>query len=68
MSQYLCQTQEIYRVNSEKEAAALIEAAKTDNRFTLLKSSVLLLFLILSGIVIITYPPACMNIFWFTWI
>ena len=39
MSQYLCQTQEIYRVNSEKEAAALIEAAKTDNRFTLLKSS-----------------------------
>ena len=36
--------------------------------FTLLKSSVLLLFLILSGIVIITYPPACMNIFWFTWI
>ena len=39
MSQYLCQTQEIYRVNSEKEAATLIEAAKTDNRFTLLKSS-----------------------------
>ena len=39
MSRYLCQTQEIYRVGSEAEAAKLIEEAKADNRFTLLKSS-----------------------------
>lgn len=39
MSKYLCQTQEIYRVGSEAEAAALIEEAKLDKRFTLLKSS-----------------------------
>lgn len=39
MSKYLCQTQEIYRVNSEAEAAKLIEEAKSDKRFTLLKSS-----------------------------
>lgn len=39
MSKYLCQTQEIYRVGSEAEAAALIEEAKSDNRFMLLKSS-----------------------------
>lgn len=39
MSKYLCQTQEIYRVSSEAEAAKLIEEAKLDNRFTLLKSS-----------------------------
>lgn len=39
MSRYLCQTQEIYRVNSEAEAASLIEEAKSDKRFTLLKSS-----------------------------
>lgn len=39
MSKYLCQVQEIYRVNSEAEAAKLIEEAKSDNRFTLLKSS-----------------------------
>lgn len=36
---YLCQVQEIYRVDSEAEAAALIEEAKSDYRFTLLKSS-----------------------------
>lgn len=39
MSKYLCQTQEIYRVGSEAEAAKLIEEAKSDKRFTLLKSS-----------------------------
>lgn len=39
MSKYLCQVQEIYRVDSEAEAAALIEEAKSDHRFTLLKSS-----------------------------
>ena len=39
MSKYLCQVQEIYRVGSESEAAALIEEAKSDHRFTLLKSS-----------------------------
>ena len=39
MSKYLCQTQEIYRVGSEAEAASLIEEAKIDKRFTLLKSS-----------------------------
>ena len=39
MSKYLCQTQEIYRVSSEAEAARLIEEAKADKRFTLLKSS-----------------------------
>lgn len=39
MSKYLCQVQEIYRVNSEAEAARLIEEAKSDKRFTLLKSS-----------------------------
>lgn len=39
MSRYLCQVQEIYRVNTEAEAATLIEEAKSDNRFTLLKSS-----------------------------
>lgn len=39
MSKYLCQTTEVYRVNSEAEAARLIEDAKSDNRFTLLKSS-----------------------------
>lgn len=39
MAKYLCQTQEIYRVNSEGEAAKLIGEAKKDNRFTLLKSS-----------------------------
>ena len=36
---YLCQTQEIYRVDSESEATALIEEAKKDSRFTLLKSA-----------------------------
>ena len=36
---YLCQVQEIYRVGSEAEAARLIEEAKSDKRFTLLKSS-----------------------------
>lgn len=39
MSRYLCQVQEIYRVDSEAEAAKLIEEAKRDSRFTLLKSS-----------------------------
>ena len=39
MAKYLCQTQEIYRVGSEAEAANIIEAAKKDNTFTLLKSS-----------------------------
>lgn len=39
MSKFLCQVQEIYRVDSEAEAAALIEEAKSDHRFTLLKSS-----------------------------
>lgn len=39
MSKYLCQAQEIYRVGSEAEAAKLIEEAKSDSRFTLLKSS-----------------------------
>lgn len=39
MSKFLCQTQEIYRVGSEAEAASLIEEAKLDKRFTLLKSS-----------------------------
>ena len=39
MSKYLCQVQEIYRVDSEAEAATLIEEAKSDHRFTLLKSS-----------------------------
>lgn len=39
MGKYLCQTQEIYRVGSESEAARLIEEAKSDRRFTLLKSS-----------------------------
>ena len=39
MSKYLCQATEVYRVNSEAEAAKLIEDAKSDNRFTLLKSS-----------------------------
>ena len=36
---FLCQTQEVYRVGSEAEAAALIEEAKADRRFTLLKSA-----------------------------
>ena len=39
MAKYLCQTQEIYRVGSEAEAAKLIDDAKKDNSFTLLKSS-----------------------------
>ena len=39
MAKYLCQVQEIYRVDSEAEAANLIEVAKKDNTFTLLKSS-----------------------------
>ena len=39
MSKFLCQTQEVYRVSSEAEAARLIEEAKSDRRFTLLKSS-----------------------------
>ena len=39
MAKYLCQTQEIYRVSSEAEAAKLIDDAKKDNSFTLLKSS-----------------------------
>lgn len=36
---YLCKTTEVYRVGSEGEAARLIEEAKSDRRFTLLKSS-----------------------------
>lgn len=36
---YLTKTTEIYRVGSENEAANLIEEAKKDSRFTLLKSS-----------------------------
>jgi hypothetical protein len=39
MSKYLSQTTEVYRVSSEAEAARLIEEAKSDKRFTLLKSS-----------------------------
>ena len=39
MAKYLCQTQEIYRVSSQAEAAKLIDDAKKDNSFTLLKSS-----------------------------
>lgn len=39
MSKYLCKTTEEYRVNSENAAAELIDEAKRDNRFTLLKSS-----------------------------
>ena len=39
MAKYLCQVQEVYRVDSEGEAAQLIEQAKRDNRFTLMKSS-----------------------------
>ena len=39
MAKYLCQTQEIYRVSSEAEAAKLIDDAKKDNSLTLLKSS-----------------------------
>lgn len=39
MGRYLCQTTEIYRVNSEAAAAELIQEAKLDGRFTLLKSS-----------------------------
>lgn len=39
MAKYLCQVQEIYRVSSEAEAAKLIDDAKKDNSFTLLKSS-----------------------------
>ena len=39
MSKFLCQVQEIYRVDSEAEAARLIDEAKTDKRFTVLKSS-----------------------------
>ena len=34
MSKCLCQVQEIYRVESEVEAASLIEEAKLDHRFT----------------------------------
>ena len=36
---YLTKTTEVYRVGSENEAANLIEEAKKDSRFTLLKSS-----------------------------
>lgn len=36
---YLIKTTEEYRVSSEAEAAKLIEEAKNDNRFMLLKSS-----------------------------
>lgn len=39
MSQYLTTISETYRVDSEKEAAKVIEEAKNDNRFTLMKSS-----------------------------
>lgn len=39
MSKYLCKTTEVYRVNSENEAAKLIDEAKKDGRFTLLKST-----------------------------
>ena len=36
---YLCKVTEIYRVESENEAARLIEEAKADGSFVLLKSS-----------------------------
>ena len=36
---YLCKVTEVYRVESENEAAALIEQAKADRGFILLKSS-----------------------------
>lgn len=36
---YLCKTTEVYRVNSENDAAKLIEEAKQDGRFQLLKST-----------------------------
>lgn len=39
MAKYLCQVQEVYRVDSEAEAAQLIEEAKRDHCFTLMKSS-----------------------------
>lgn len=39
MGRYLCQATEVYRVNSEAAAAELIQEAKLDKRFTLLKSS-----------------------------
>ena len=39
MSKYLIQTTEVYRVDSESAAAALIEEAKTDRNFVLAKYS-----------------------------
>jgi len=36
---YLCKVTEVYRVESENEAAKLIEEAKADKGFILLKSS-----------------------------
>lgn len=39
MSKYVTTISENYRVDSEREAANLIEEAKKDNRFTVLKSS-----------------------------
>ena len=39
MSKYLCKTTEEHRADTESEAAMLIEAAKTDNRYVLSKYS-----------------------------
>lgn len=39
MTTFLCKVTEEHRVNSESDAAKLIDIAKKDNRFTLLKSS-----------------------------
>ena len=37
MSKYLCQTQETYRVDTETEVKRIIEDAKNDNQYTLIK-------------------------------
>lgn len=39
MSKYLVSTTEVYRTDTENEAAALIEESKNDDKFTLAKYS-----------------------------
>ena len=39
MARYLTETTEVYRVDSEFEAAELIDAAKRDDKYTLAKYS-----------------------------
>lgn len=61
MSKYLINTVETYRVDTEAEAAALIDEAKKDNRFDLLKYTTVKKDVKAKGEIIDTYYKVSLN-------